>query len=86
MLVIRFQKIGKKNQKIMRLVLQDKKWKLKGKVIKILGWWNPYLKQGNFNENLIKFYLINGAKLSETAKNLIKKQCPNLRSLLVQKG
>lgn len=73
MLVIRFQKKGKKNQKILRLVLQDKKWKLKGKVIKILGWWNPYLKQGNFNKDLINFYLKNGAQLSVTAYHLLKK-------------
>jgi len=74
MLVIRFQKIGKKNQKTFRLVLQDKKWKLKGKVIKILGWWNPYLKKGNFDGDLIKFYLQNGAQISTTAKSILKKQ------------
>jgi ribosomal protein S16 len=85
MLVIRFQKIGKKNQKILRLVLQDKRWKLQGKVIKVLGWWNPYLKQGNFYCDLIKFYLENGAQISETAKSLVKKQCPDLKSLLAQK-
>lgn len=73
MLVIRFQKIGKKNQKILRLVLQDKRWKLQGKIIKVLGWWNPYLKEGKFDENLIRFYLQNGAKLSETAKSILKK-------------
>jgi ribosomal protein S16 len=86
MLVIRFQKIGKKNQKILRLVLQDKKWKLQGKVIKILGWWNPYLKKGNFDCDLIKFYLVKGAQISETAKNIVKEQCQNLKSLLVQKA
>lgn len=73
MLVIRFQKIGKKNQKILRLVLQDKKWKLKGKAIKVLGWWNPYLKKGEFDAELIKFYLENGVKLSETAKSILKR-------------
>jgi len=73
MLVIRFQKIGKKNQKILRLVLQDRRWKLNGKVIRVLGWWNPYLKQGEFNKDLIDFYLKNGAQLSETAKSILKK-------------
>jgi small subunit ribosomal protein S16 len=73
MLVIRFQKIGKKNQKILRLVLQDKRWKLNGKVIQVLGWWNPYLKKGEFKKDLIEFYLKNGAKLSETARSILKK-------------
>ncbi|MER3407103.1 MAG: 30S ribosomal protein S16 [Patescibacteria group bacterium] len=74
MLVIRFQKVGKKNQKILRLVLQDKRWKLNGKVIKVLGWWNPYTKDGNFDKELINFYIQNGAQLSETAKSILKKQ------------
>jgi len=74
MLAIRFQKIGKKNQKILRLVLQEKKWKLKGKVIQVLGWWNPYLKKGEFKKDLIEFYLKNGAKPSETAKSILKKE------------
>lgn len=74
MLVIRFQKIGKKNQKVMRLVLQDKRWKLQGKVIEILGFWNPYLKQGNFDKEKIEFYLKNGAQISDTAKSILKKQ------------
>jgi small subunit ribosomal protein S16 len=73
MLVIRFQKIGKKNQKILRLVLQDKRWKINGKVIQVLGWWNPYLKKGEFKKDLIEFYLKNGAKLSETARSILKK-------------
>lgn len=74
MLVIRFQKIGKKNQKILRLVLQEKRSKLKGKAIRILGWWNPYLKQGNFDKEMVNFYIQNGAQLSETAKSILKKQ------------
>lgn len=73
MLVIRFQKIGKKQQKIMRLVLQEKRSKLNGKVIKILGWWDPFLKKGNFDSDLIKFYLDNGSQISSTAKNILKK-------------
>lgn len=73
MLVIRFQKIGKKQQKIMRLVLQEKRSKLNGKVIKILGWWDPFLKKGNFDSDLIKFYLDNGSQISSTAKSILKK-------------
>jgi ribosomal protein S16 len=74
MLVIRFQKIGKKNQKILRLVLQEKRSKLQGKVIRVLGWWNPYLKKGEFDGDLIKSYLQNGTKISETAQSILKKQ------------
>ncbi len=74
MLIIRFRKVGKKNQKIMHLVLQDKKWKLQGKVIKYLGWYNPYSKEGNFDKEKILFYLKNGAKISDTAYNILVKK------------
>jgi ribosomal protein S16 len=74
MLAIRFQKRGKKNQKIFRLVLQEKRSKLGGKVIKVLGWWDPYLKKGEFNSDIIKFYLKNGADISKTAQSILKKQ------------
>jgi len=73
MLVIRFQKVGKRNQKILRLVLQDKRWKLNGKVIRVLGWWNPYLKEGNFDKDTILFYLEHGAQLSDTARDILRK-------------
>lgn len=73
MLAIRFQKIGKKKQKIMRLVLQEKRSKLNGRVIKVLGWWDPFLKKGNFDKDLIVFYLNNGSQISETAQSILKK-------------
>jgi ribosomal protein S16 len=73
MLVIRFQKIGKKQQKIMRLVLQERRSKLNGKVIKVLGWWDPFLKKGNFDKELITFYLNNGSQVSETAQSILKR-------------
>lgn len=71
MLVIRFQKVGKRGQKIFRLVLQEKHWKLQGKAIKILGWYNPYTKEGNLQKDLILFYLKNGAQISDTAFNIL---------------
>jgi len=74
MLAIRFQKRGKKNQKIFRLVLQEKRSKLSGKVIRVLGWWNPFLKNGEFKADLIKFYLKNGADISKTALSILKKK------------
>jgi small subunit ribosomal protein S16 len=73
MLVIRFQKIGKKNQKIMRLVLQEKRSKLQGKVIKVLGWYNPHTKKGEFKKEDILFYIKNGAQVSDTAFNILVK-------------
>ncbi|MCS7184008.1 MAG: 30S ribosomal protein S16 [Patescibacteria group bacterium] len=74
MLVIRFQPVGKKHQKIFRIVLQERRSKLLGKIIEKLGWWNPRKKIGQFNEDLINFYLRNGAQVSDSVWNLLIKK------------
>lgn len=74
MLVIRFQKLGKKNQKVFRLVLQEKSWKLQGKAIKVLGRYNPYTKESVFDKESILFYLKNGAQISDSAFNILVKK------------
>ncbi|GIW66227.1 MAG: hypothetical protein KatS3mg095_0125 [Candidatus Parcubacteria bacterium] len=74
MLIIRFQPVGKKHQKIFRLVLQEKRSKLTGKIIEKLGWWDPRLKKGQFRDDLIKFYLNNGAQVSDSVWNLLIKK------------
>ncbi len=74
MLVIRFQPVGKKHQKIFRIVLQEKRSKLSGKVIKKLGWWDPRIKKGEFNSDLIRFYIQNGAQVSDSVWNLLIKK------------
>jgi small subunit ribosomal protein S16 len=73
MLVIRFQPVGKKKQKIFRIVLQEKRSKLSGKIIEKLGWWDPRLKKGEFKPDLIRFYIDNGAQVSDSVWNLLIK-------------
>jgi len=73
MLVIRFQPVGKKKQKIFRIVLQEKRSKLSGKIIEKLGWWDPRLKTGEFKPDLIRFYIDNGAQVSDSVWNLLIK-------------
>ena len=74
MLVIRFQPVGKKHQKIFRIVLQEKRSKLKGKSIAKLGWWDPRRKIGEFDEERINFYIKNGAEVSDSVWNLLVKK------------
>jgi ribosomal protein S16 len=74
MLVIRFQPRGKKHQKIFWIVLQEKRSKLKGKIIKKLGWWDPRLKKGDFDKEMINFYIKNGAQVSDSVWNLLIKK------------
>jgi len=74
MLVIRFQPRGKKHQKVFWIVLQEKKSKLGGKIIKKLGWWDPRLKKGDFDKEMINFYIKNGAQISDSVWNLLIKK------------
>ena len=74
MLILRLQPVGKIHQKIYRVVLQERKNKLSGKAIAILGWWNPRLKKGSFNAERINFYISNGSNMSNTLWNLLIKQ------------
>lgn len=71
MLAIRFQPVGKKHQKIFRIVLQEKRSKLQGKIIKNLGWWDPRRKVGDFDAETINFYIKNGADVSDSVWNLL---------------
>lgn len=43
----------------------------KGGILEILGNYNPYSKKGSFNAERINHWLKTGAKLSETANNLL---------------
>lgn len=71
MLVIRFQPVGKKHQKIFRIVLQERRNKLQGKIIAKLGWWDPRKKLGEFDKERIDFYIKNGAQVSDSVWNLL---------------
>jgi small subunit ribosomal protein S16 len=73
MLILRLQPVGKKHQKVFRVVLQSKKDKLNGKAIANLGWWNPRLKKGDFESEKINFYIAQGAGISDTLWNLLIK-------------
>lgn len=76
MLKIRLQRIGRKNDPSFRVVLTDSKNSTKsGKFLEILGTYNPKaieksLKK-NFQNDKIKYWLKQGAKLSDTMHNFL---------------
>ena len=71
MLKIRLQIIGRKNQPLFRLVVVPIEKKPKGKVKEILGWYNPRSKEGSFKKERINYWYSKGAKVSDTAWNLL---------------
>ena len=71
MVVIRYQRHGKKHQASFRIVADTKRSKLDGASIEDLGWYNPHSKEFGLKEERIKYWLSVGAKPSNTVFNLL---------------
>ncbi len=71
MLMIRLQRRGKLHQPFYRLVVGEKRSKLKGEQLEELGWFDPGQNQSNYNQERIEYWLKQGAKLSPTVNNLL---------------
>jgi len=74
MIIIRLKPGGKKHQRRFRIVLTEKRRKLTGKVIKILGWYDPQRKEYSLEKEEIKKYLDKGGQVSDTVYNLLVKE------------
>ena len=71
MLVIRLQRVGRKNDPSFRLVVTDKRRAAKaGRSVELLGSYNPRQKTSAFKEDRIKYWISVGAKPSDSAHNL----------------
>ena len=72
MLVIRFLRVGKKNQPFFRIVVTDKKNPPRGgRFLEILGFFNPLTKEKKLKEERIKYWLGVGAQPSARVHNLL---------------
>src|SRR3990167_7925383 len=72
MLVIRLRLIGKKGQHSFRVVVQEKRSKLQGAFTDDLGWFNPHTNQVKLNQERLKYWVDNGAQLTESMAKVIK--------------
>ena len=70
MLVIRLQRVGKKNKASFRIVLQDKQWKPQGKALELFGFYDPHSKEKKVQEERVKFWISKGAQVSPTLHNM----------------
>src|SRR3990167_5919788 len=71
MLVIRFQRVGRKNDPAFRLVVTEKRSKPKSGELEILGSYHPKTKATILKNERILYWISKGAKLSATAHNLL---------------
>jgi len=72
MLVIRFFRVGKKNQPSFKIVVTDKRRPARaGRFVEEVGFWNPVTKEKVLKPERIKYWLSVGAKTSNTVHNLL---------------
>jgi small subunit ribosomal protein S16 len=72
MLVIRFFRIGKKNQPSFKIVVTDKrKSSVKGRYVEEVGFFDPLKDKKFLRAERIKYWLSVGAKPSPTVHNLL---------------
>jgi small subunit ribosomal protein S16 len=72
MLVIRFLRVGKKNQPSFKIVVTDKRRPPRaGRFVEEVGFYNPFKKEKVLKPERIKYWLSVGAKPSDTVYNLL---------------
>lgn len=74
MLMIRFQRIGRKNDPAFRIAVLEKTSGPKaGKYVDLVGTYNPKTKASTLKPELIKSWMDKGAQLSPSVSNLLVK-------------
>jgi len=72
MLVIRYLRVGKKNQPSFKIVVTDKRKPPRGgRFVEILGFYNPLTKKKNVKKERILHWLSKGAQPSVSIHNLL---------------
>ena len=72
MLIIRFFRTGKKNQPFFKIVVTDKRKPPRGgKFVEQVGFYNPLTKEKNIKKERVKYWLLVGAKPSDTVHNFL---------------
>lgn len=71
MLVIRFQRVGRRNDPAYRIVVTEKRSKPKSGGVEILGSYHPKTKQTVIKNDRVLYWLSKGAKMSDTVNNLM---------------
>lgn len=73
MLVIRLQRTGRKGHAQFRVVVQDsRRTPSSGRVVALLGSYNPHTKEVQLNKELATKYLSNGAQPSDRVVRLLQ--------------
>lgn len=70
MLMIRFQRVGRRNDPSFRVVVVEKKFRPQSGGIEILGSYHPKTKEAVLRNERIVYWLSQGAQVSPTVRRL----------------
>lgn len=73
MLAIKLRPVGKKKQISFRIVVAEKKSKLKGKSVEDLGWYNPHTNLFSVNKDRAQYWIKAGACPTDSVHNILVK-------------
>lgn len=71
MLAIKLAQTGKTNKKMFRVIISEKSRDPYGRVLEILGSYNPHSKELSAKTERIKYWLSKGAQMTATVNNLL---------------
>ncbi|MCP6719702.1 MAG: 30S ribosomal protein S16 [Patescibacteria group bacterium] len=73
MLAIKFRRQGKKHQASYRVVVAEKRSKLRGRFVDDLGWFDPHSKKFDIKKEKVEHWIKVGAKPTDSVHNLLVK-------------
>ncbi len=73
MLTIKLKQIGKKHERPFRVIVQEKKTKLDGRLVEDVGWYNPKTNKSELKSERVSYWLGVGARPTVTVHQLIKR-------------
>ncbi len=71
MLNIRLQRIGKRGQAYFRVVAVEHTKKPKGKVLELLGSYDPHKKEFKVKKERVEYWVSKGGQVTPTVNNLL---------------
>ena len=71
MLMIRLQRVGRKNEPHFRMVVAEKTTSPRGKSTEVVGFINPKTKEKSLKQDRILYWISKGAQVSDTVHNLL---------------
>lgn len=74
MLMLKFQRVGRKNDPAFRIVVTEKRSKPKSGELEILGSYHPKTKATTLKNERILYWISRGAQPSDSIHNLLVKE------------